>query len=113
MPGRKSKYSTLMNGQIKTELFAVLAEATDYDNPTIDWIKARSIFLSGITQQKLSRSLNEMLEMGILGKGKMKNGRMVYRLKTEYSDDVPNYFPKSYKENEDEEEEDDEDETVG
>ena len=42
MPGRKSKYSTMMNGQIKTELFAVLAEATDYDNPTIDWIKARN-----------------------------------------------------------------------
>ena len=95
MPGRKSKYSTLMNGQIKTELFAVLAEATDYDNPTIDWIKARSIFLSGITQQKLSRSLNEMLEMGILGKGKMKNGRMVYRLRTEYPS-TPDYVLKEH-----------------
>lgn len=112
MPYVKSKYNTLMNGQIKTELFCVLAEAGDYDNPTIDWIKARNIFLSGITQQKLSRSLNEMLEMGIVEKGKLKNGRMVYRLKTEYSDDAPDYFPKSYKENEDEEE-DDENEIVG
>ena len=104
---KKSKFSDVVNGQIKTELFGVLAEAGDYENPTIDWIKSHSIYLSGFTMQKLSRSLNEMVEMGILGKGKMKNGRMVYRLKTEYSDDVPSYFPKSYKENNEEEEDED------
>ena len=84
MPGARSKFSAAVNGQIKTALFDVLTQATDYDNPTIDWIKSHSIFLSNFTQQKLSRSLNELLEMGIIGKTKMKSGRMVYRLKTEY-----------------------------
>ena len=82
---KKSKFSADVNGQIKTELFGVLAEAGDYDNPTIDWIKSHSIYLSGFTMQKLSRSLNELVEMGIVGKGKMRNGRMVYRLITDYS----------------------------
>ena len=41
--------------------------------------------------QKLSRSLNEMVEMGIVGKGKLKNGRMVYRLMTEYPE-TAEYF---------------------
>ncbi|MDV3427002.1 MAG: hypothetical protein LIR50_07430 [Bacillota bacterium] len=90
---KKSKFSDAVNGQIKTELFGVLAEAGDYDNPTIDWIKSHSIYLSGFTMQKLSRSLNEMVEMGIIGKGKLKNGRMVYRLMTEYND-TTDYFVK-------------------
>ena len=88
---RKSKFSNAVNGQIKTELFCVLAEAGDYENPTIDWIKSHNIYLSGFTMQKLSRSLNEMVEMGIVGKGKLKNGRMVYRLMTEYPE-TAEYF---------------------
>lgn len=106
MPGRRSKYSAEVNGQIKTELFYVLTLATDYDNPTIEWIKSHSIFLSNITQQKLSRSLNELLEMGIIGKAKMKNGRMVYRLKTEYPQ-TSEYFSRHEDEGIDDEEEDD------
>ena len=88
---KKSKFSDSVNGQIKVELFSARAEAGDYENPTIDWIKARSIYLSGFTMQKLSRSLNEMVEMGIVGKGKLKNGRMVYRLITDYTN-TANYF---------------------
>ena len=92
---KKSKFSDLVNDQIKTELFGVLAEASDYDNPTIDWIKARSIYLANFTPQKLSRSLNEMVEMGVVGKGKLKNGRMVYRLRTEYPS-TPDYVLKEH-----------------
>ena len=80
MPGRKSKYSAEMNGQIKVELFSTLAEAGEYDNPTIEWIQNHSIYLKNFTTQKLSRSLNEMVEMGFVRKG-----RMVYRLVGEVS----------------------------
>lgn len=85
MPGRKSKYSAEMNGQIKVELFSTLAEAGEYDNPTIEWIQNHSIYLKGFTTQKLSRSLNEMVEMGFVRKGKLHSGRMVYRLVGEVS----------------------------
>lgn len=95
---RKSKFNDTVNGQIKTELFGTLAEAGDYENPTIDWIKSHNIYLSNFTMQKLSRSLNEMVEMGIVGKGKMKNGRMVYRLITEYTDTTA-YFAKKFERN--------------
>jgi len=81
MPGRTSKYSPQLNGQIKMELLAALSEATEYDNPTLEWIQNHSIFLRGFTTQKLSRSLGEMVEMGFVRKGKLKSsGRMVYRL---------------------------------
>ncbi len=85
MPGRKSKYSAEVNGQIKVELFSTLAEAGEYDNPTIEWIQNHSIYLKGFTTQKLSRSLNEMVEMGFVRKGKLHSGRMVYRLVGEVS----------------------------
>lgn len=112
MPGKRSKYSPAMNGQIKTELFAALAQAGDYDNPTISWIQSHSIFLCNLTSQKLSRSLAELVDMGIVKKGKMKNGRMVYRLMTEYPQ-APNYFLKDHEDEQryatDEDEEEDED----
>ena len=84
MPGRRSKFSTEVNGQIKVELFGTLAEAGDYDNPTIAWIQEHNMYLSGFSQQKLSRSLGELVELGFVRKGKSKSGRMVYRLAGEY-----------------------------
>lgn len=80
MPGKRSKFSAEVNGQIKIELFSTLAEAGEYDNPTIEWIQNHSIYLKGFSTQKLSRSLGEMVEMGFVKKGKLKSGRMVYRL---------------------------------
>ena len=48
--------------------------------------------------------------MGIIGKTKLKNGRMVYRLKTEYPK-TSEYFGRPEKDiNEDEDYEEDEDE---
>ena len=92
MPGRKSKFSAETNGQIKVELFAALAEAGEYDNPTIEWIQRHSIYLQGFTTQKLSRSLNEMVEMGFVQKAKLKSGRMVYRLIGEVAHGVPDDY---------------------
>ena len=80
MPGRKSQYSTELNAQIKTNLIMTLQDATEADLPTTDWLQRNNIILSGITPQKLSRSLNELWEMGLVKKGKNRAGRMVYRL---------------------------------
>ena len=80
MPGRKSQFSPELNAQIKTNLMMTLEDATEADIPTTDWIQRNSIFLSGFTPQKLSRSLNELWEMGLVKKGKNRAGRMVYRL---------------------------------
>ncbi|MBQ9247309.1 MAG: hypothetical protein IJ171_01835 [Ruminococcus sp.] len=86
MPGRTSKYSEKTNGEIKIALFEALEQAGEYDNPTISWIQDHSIYLSGFTSQKLSRSLNELVEMGLVKKGKNKAGRMVYRLMSQVVD---------------------------
>ena len=80
MPGKRSQYSPEINAQIKTNLMMTLGDATEADIPTTDWIQRNSIFLSGFTPQKLSRSLNELWEMGLVKKGKTKAGRMAYRL---------------------------------
>jgi len=81
MPGRKSQYSAEFNAQIKTNLLMTLDEATEADIPTTDWIQRNNIILSNVTPQKLSRSLNELADMGLVVKGKNRAGRMVYRLK--------------------------------
>ena len=80
MPGYKSQYSPTLNAQIKTNLLMTLEEATEADIPTTDWLQRNNIILSGITPQKLSRSLNELWEMGLVKKGKTRTGRMAYRL---------------------------------
>ena len=81
MPGKTSQFSAEINARIKTNLLMTLEEATEADIPTTDWIQRNNIILSGFTPQKLSRSLNELWEMGLVVKGKNKAGRMVYRLR--------------------------------
>ena len=80
MPGRTSIYTPRLNAEIKTNLMMTLEQATEVDIPTTDWLKANNIILANISSQKLSRSLNELWEMGLVKKGKNKAGRMVYRL---------------------------------
>ena len=80
MPGKKSQHSPELNAQIKTNLLMTLEDATDADIPTTDWLQRNNIILSNITSQKLSRSLNELVDMGLVRKGKTKAGRMAYRL---------------------------------
>ena len=101
MAYKRSKFSAEVNGHIKTELIYTLSQAGDYDNPTIEWLKSRSIYLTGFTQQKLSRSLNELVELGTVGKAKLKNGRMMYRIRTDYPH-VAEFFRKGEEEDEDE-----------
>jgi len=81
MPGRTSKYNEQANINIRVGILDALNEATEYDVPTTDWIKAHSISLATVTPQKLSRVLNELWELGIVQKGKSKSlNRMIYRL---------------------------------
>lgn len=83
MPGKTSKFSQTTNAEIKTNLLMTLEDATEADQPTTDWLQRNSIILSGFTPQKLSRSLNELWEMGLVVKGKNRAGRMVYRLRAQ------------------------------
>lgn len=80
MPGKTSIYSPRINAEIKTNLLMTLDEATEADIPTTDWLQRNNIILSTITPQKLSRSLNELCDMGLVRKGKTRAGRMAYRL---------------------------------
>lgn len=80
MPGKKSIYTPMINAEIKTNLLMTLDEATAADIPTTDWLQRNNIILSNFTPQKLSRSLNELVDMGLVQKGKTRSGRMAYRL---------------------------------
>lgn len=81
MPGRTTKYSPMMDGQLKMRIISVLDSASDTINPTIEWIKSQDMFLAPHTTQKLSRILGSLVEMGVVKKAKSKAlGKMVYRL---------------------------------
>lgn len=78
MPGRThSSYSKQMTNDITMRVLAVLVE-----NPrpmTISEICAEDICLTGITSQKIARSLTRLCEAGLVMKSKSKSkGRMVY-----------------------------------
>lgn len=80
MPG-KSKYSAITDAELKMRVVDALNEASDADMPTLDWIKRRDIILSPYSNQKLSRILGSLVDIGLVQKGKSKSlGRMVYRL---------------------------------
>lgn len=85
--GRKSQYTSVINSELRMRVIGVLADATDYENPTIDYIKRHDIVLSDYTSQKLARVLNSLVEIGAVRKGKGKDGRMVYRLVSQVEKD--------------------------
>lgn len=97
MPGRRSKYTPKMDGELKMRVIAVLDTADDSILPTIDWIKSQDMFLMPHTPQKLSRILGSLADMNIVKKAKDKHlGRMVYRLTSKmkeagYDVGEPNY----------------------
>lgn len=77
MPGRTSKYSARTNGMLKLATIDVLN--TYPQAMTISDICVRDMTLTGQTTQKMSRILNELVEMGIVRKAKSKKKkRMVY-----------------------------------
>ena len=78
MPGRThSTYSKQMTNDITMRVLSVLIE-----NPypmTISEICEKDICLTGITSQKITRSLTRLCEAGLIMKSKSKSkGRMVY-----------------------------------
>ena len=77
MRGKTTKYSAEYNGQLKTSILDVLADAEE--SMTTSDIQAHSIFCAQATPQKMARVLNELVEMGIVMKGKSRStGRMKY-----------------------------------
>lgn len=80
MPYKKSKYSAAVNSELKMRVISVLNEASDYVQPTIDWIKQQDMILQPYSSQKIARILGTLHEQGIVEKGKNKSGHMVYRL---------------------------------
>jgi predicted transcriptional regulator len=78
MPGRThSTYSKQMTNDITMRVLSVLIE-----NPypmTISEICEKDICLTGITSQKITRSLTRLCEAGLIMKSKSKSkNRMVY-----------------------------------
>ena len=77
MPGKSSAYSKKMTNDITMRVLAVLM---DNSNPlTIPEICAQDICLSGLTSQKITRSLTRLCEAGLVVKSKSKSkNKMVY-----------------------------------
>lgn len=90
MPGiyKHSQTKKVKDSEIQFRIIAVLNEAEDGELTTTDWIRNHDITLAPYTGQKLSRILNNLIEMGLVVKGKSKSlNRMVYRLRSKMEDD--------------------------
>lgn len=84
MPGtyRRTQTSKSKDSELKMRIISALNEAKDGELVTTDWIKSHDIALSPYTPQKLARICNNLVEMGVVVKGKSKSlNRMVYRLR--------------------------------
>lgn len=76
MPYSRSKYSKEQTQALTLAAFEVLADSKEA--LTVSDICARKITLNGQTTQKMSRCLNDLVEMGMVKKTKNRAGRMVY-----------------------------------
>jgi len=76
MPYSKSKYTKAQTQALTLAAMEVLADSQQA--LTVSDICARKISLQGQTTQKMSRCLNDLVEMGMVKKTKNKAGRMVY-----------------------------------
>lgn len=80
MPGRTRvrKMSAVQEGELKLRTLDILANSDEGLN--IDQIKSRDFVLNPITTQKMSRVLGNLIEMGLVRKGRSKaQGRMIYK----------------------------------
>lgn len=78
MPYKKSKYSAEQNSMMKVKVMSVLDE--EQEALSIQDIQNRDFELVGIPVQKMARILNELIDQGIVAKGKSKaTGRMMYK----------------------------------
>lgn len=80
MPGRVRVHrpSPEKEGEYKMRILNVLNESEEAI--TIDQIKSQDMILQPLTPQKMARLISNLIEMGLVRKGKSKSlGRMVYK----------------------------------
>lgn len=80
MPGRVRVHrpSLEKEGEYKMRILSILNESEEA--MTIDEIKNQDMILQPLTSQKMARLIGNLIEMGLVRKGKSKSlGRMVYK----------------------------------
>lgn len=78
MPGARPKYSAKQTAIWRGEMLLKLSESEEA--MSIQQLQADSIFLTGVTSQKLARILAECVDMGLVCKAKSKaSGLMMYK----------------------------------
>lgn len=80
MPGkvRVHRLSSEKEGEYKMRILSILNESEEA--MTIDQIKSQDMILQPLTSQKMARLISNLIEMGLVRKGKSKSlGRMVYK----------------------------------
>lgn len=78
MPGVKKKYSKEQTAIWRGEILLRLSHSEEA--MSIQQLQAGSIFLNGVSSQKLARILAECVDMGLVRKAKSKaSGLMMYK----------------------------------
>lgn len=78
MPGVAKKYSKEQTAIWRGEMLLKLSQSEEA--MSIQQMQAGSIFLNGVTNQKLARILAECVDMGLVRKAKSKSsGLMMYK----------------------------------
>lgn len=78
MPGVKKKYSKEQTAIWRGEILLRLSQSEEA--MSIQQLQAGSIFLNGVSSQKLARILAECVDMGLVRKAKSKSsGLMMYK----------------------------------
>lgn len=78
MPGVKRKYSKEQTAIWRGEILVKLTESEEA--MSIQQLQAGSMFLSGVSSQKLARILAECVDMGLVRKAKSRaSGLMMYK----------------------------------
>lgn len=73
-----SKYSSEKNGEIRTRLLDVLANATE--SMSMKEMQAQDMILQELTTQKMARELNHLVDMGLVKKAQSRLKKsMVYK----------------------------------
>ena len=75
---RVHRLSPEKEGEYKMRILSILNEFEEA--MTIDEIKSQDMILQPLTSQKMARLIGNLIEMGLVRKGKSKSlGRMVYK----------------------------------
>ena len=74
---RTQKYTDKFTNEMTGRIAIVLAESQK--GLTIPEIQSLDMVLTGITSQKMARMLSHLIEVGLVGKAKGRDGRMHYK----------------------------------